>query len=463
MIDAAIISNRTITTDGIRKATVLIKDGKIIDIVSELPEGDFIIEDAGDHVLMPGIVDPHVHINEPGRTEWEGFDSATKAALAGGITSLVEMPLNASPVTTTVKAFEEKIKAASGNGQTGTVRPTNLHCNCGFWGGIIPGNEGEIEPLIEKGVLGFKAFLTHSGIDEFPNVTEEDLKKAMPIIAKQGLPLLVHCEIGTGTPSLLERGQGVRSYCNYLASRPKQWEDDAIALVIRLCEEFNCRTHIVHLSSAHSIEQIRKAKERGLPLTVETSQHYLYFSSEEIKDGRTEFKCAPPIRDKANNEQLWQALKEGIIDFVATDHSPALPEMKEIQSGDFMKAWGGISSIQFALPVLWTAAKKHGCSLTDITKWLCENPAILPGLNSKGKIQKGYDADLTVWDPEGSFVITKDMIHHKHKITPYLDEKLYGVVKQTWLNGEMVYDGGKFLHLNKGKILATNDTNATNK
>ena len=470
MFDAAITSKRVVTPDGIKRAAVLIRNGKIADVANELPEGDFPVTDVGDNVLMPGIVDPHVHINEPGRTDWEGFDTATKAAIAGGITTLVEMPLNASPVTTTAKAFDEKIKAATGNGQTGTASPANaggrpasgkLHCNCGFWGGIIPGNKNEIKPLIEKGVLGFKAFLTHSGIDEFLNVTEDDLRKAMPAIANSGLPLLVHCELSAEAGSQ-ESGAG-RSYSKYVSSRPKKWEDDAIALMIRLCEEFNCRTHIVHLSSADSIEQIAKAKQKEFPLTVETAQHYLYFNAEEIPDGKTEYKCAPPIREKANNERLWQALKDGIIDFVATDHSPAPPEMKELLSGDFMKAWGGISSIQFALPVLWTAAKKHDCSLSEIAKWLCENPALLPSLKTKGKIAKGYDADFVVWNPEQSFTVTEEMIHHKHKMTPYLNEELYGTVEQTWLRGEKVFDGGKFLHLNKGKILATNYNNVTNK
>jgi allantoinase len=315
---------------------------------------------------------------------------------------------------------------------------------------VIPGNEKDIEPLIESGVLGFKAFLTDSGIDEFTNVTEKDLRKVMPVIARHGLPLLVHCELSDDhRPSSIDH----RSYNNYLSSRPKKWEDDAIGLMIRLCEEFNCRTHIVHLSSADSIEQIVKAKQKSLPLTVETCQHYLYFCAEEIKDGRTEFKCAPPIRGKVNNEKLWQALKEGVIDFVATDQSPSPPDMKEMVSGDFMKAWGGISSVQFSLPVLWTAAKKHGCNLSDITKWLCEKPALLPQLKTKGKIEKGYDADLVVWNPEESFKVTKGMIRHKHKITPYLGKELIGMVKQTWLKGEKVFDEGKFLHLNKGSVL----------
>ncbi len=442
MPDAAIISDRVITPAGTVKGAVLIKDGKIADIVSKLPEGDFPVTDVGDKILMPGVIDPHVHINEPGRTDWEGFDTATKAAIAGGITTLVDMPLNSSPVTTTAKALDEKIKATVGQ----------LHTNCGFWGGVVPGNEKEIEPLIEKGVPGFKAFLTHSGIDEFPNVTEEDLRKVMPIIAKYGLPLLVHCELSSEV-----RNQGSAagtSYQQYLASRPKRWEDDAIALMIRLCEEFNCHVHIVHLSSADSIEPIARARQKGLQLTAETGQHYLYFNAEEIKDVQTQFKCAPPIREKENNEKLWQALKDGIIDFVATDHSPAPPEMKELASGDFMKAWGGISSIQFALPVLWTAAKKHNCSLSDVAKWLCEKPAVVAGIqNSKGKIQKGYDADLVVWDADNTFAVKEHMIQHKHKITPYLDQELYGVVAQTWLAGEKVFDDGKFLHLNKGKIV----------
>jgi allantoinase len=453
MIDTALISNRAITPNGIQKAVVLIKNGKIESVVPELPEGDFPVNDLGDTVLMAGIVDPHVHINEPGRTDWEGFDTAAKAAIAGGITTLVDMPLNASPVTTTAAAFDKKVNAAIGIGPTVPVGPIpgKLHTNCGFWGGVIPGNEKEIEPLIEKGVLGFKAFLTHSGIDEFPNVTAEDLRKVMPIIAKHGLPLLVHCELS----SPLLPGRGIRGeiYQNYLASRPKKWEDDAIAMMIQLCEEFNCPTHIVHLSSAGSIEQLLNAKQKGLPLTVETGQHYLYFCAEDIKDGQTAFKCAPPIRERENNQRLWQALKEGIIDFVATDHSPAPPEMKELASGDFMKAWGGISSIQFALPVLWTAAQKNNSGLNDIARWLCEKPALLPRLKTKGKIAKGFDADFTAWNPEAKFTVTENMIQHKHKITPYLNEELSGVVEQTWLGGEKVFDGRKFLHLNKGKII----------
>jgi len=463
MFDFGIHSNRVIAPGGIKDATVLVKNGLIEDI---LPGNMDTAIDVKDSVLMPGIIDPHVHINEPGRTEWEGFDTATKAAIAGGITTLVDMPLNSSPVTTTVKAFEEKIAATYFDKLSidKLSMSNKLHCNCGFWGGIIPGNENDIEGLIEKGVLGFKAFLIHSGINEFPNVEEKDLRKAMPIIAKYGLPLLIHCELATNhlpaTPSDRAGNNQQRSYRNYLASRPRKWEDEAIALMIRLCEEFNCRVHIVHLSSSDSLEQIKKAKERGLPLTVETGQHYLYFNAEEIRDGQTQFKSAPPIREKENNEKLWQALKDGIIDLVATDHSPSTPDLKDLptgqaglQGGDFMKAWGGIASLQFALPVLWTAAKKRNCTPEDMVKWLCERPAKLIGKeNSKGKIAKGSDADLIVWDPGKKFIVTEEMIQHRHKITPYLNEELSGVVEQTYLSGAKVFDKGS-MELSRGKIV----------
>ena len=450
----ALHSKRVVLPNGIQEAVVMLNEGLIVDVLSALPAGNnFQLIELENKLLMPGVIDPHVHINEPGRTEWEGFDTATKAALAGGITTLVDMPLNSSPVTTTAQAFDEKMLAAQ----------NKLHTNVGFWGGLIPGNENEIEPLIQKGVLGFKAFLTHSGIDDFPNATEDELRMAMPIIAKYNLPLLVHCEL-TDSEKITNNEFGItnieqpatrnNSYVNYLNSRPKKWEDDAIAMMIRLCEEFNCRTHIVHLSSADSIEQIVKVKQKGLPLTVETGQHYLYFNAEDIKDGQTQFKCAPPIREKENNEQLWVALKDGVIDFVATDHSPATPNLKEIESGNFMKAWGGIASIQFALPVLWTAAKKRNCTFSNIAKWLCENPARLIGKeNSKGKIAKGFDADLIVVDDEKTFTVTENIIHHKHKVTPYLGEILSGVIEQTYIAGEKVYEDEKFIQLNKGKVI----------
>lgn len=438
----AIKSNTVLLPKGVQPACVVLDESKIVavgEINMALP--NCTIVDVLELLVMPGVIDPHVHINEPGRTDWEGFETATSAAIAGGVTTLVDMPLNSSPVTTNVAAFEQKLISAN----------KNKHTNLGFWGGVIPGNENEIEGLIQKGVLGFKAFLTHSGIDDFPNATEDDLRKVLPIFAKYDLPLLVHCELTDG----INRDKGdVRSYANYLATRPDFWEDEAIAMMIRLSEEFDCRIHIVHLSTANSIQQIKEAKEKGIKISVETGQHYLYFAAEDILEGQTQFKCAPPIRSKSNNEKLWDALRSGIIDFVATDHSPATPDLKEIESGNFMKAWGGIASIQFAFPVLWTAAKKRGYSIVEVAKWLCENPAKLIGKEkTKGKIEVGFDADIIIIDPNKSFRVEKDIILHKHKVTPYLNEILYGVVKQTYLNGVKVYENGSVLELSKGTII----------
>jgi allantoinase len=447
MFDLALRGNAILTPEGSRKAVILIKDGIISDIVPSLEtDANDNSVDVGDLVVMPGVIDPHVHINEPGRTEWEGCETATTAAASGGITTLVDMPLNASPVTTSAAAFEMKVASTK----------NKLYTNCGFWGGVVPGNENDIEPLIAMGVLGFKAFLTHSGIDDFPNATERDLRKVMPIIAKHQLPLLVHCELTADQPTRNNQPSDKRSYQQYLASRPKVWENKAIALMIRLCEEFNCPVHIVHLSSSESIDQIRKAKEKGLPLTVETAQHYLYFHAEGIPDGQTAFKCAPPIREKANTDALWNALQEGIIDFVATDHSPAPPDLKQLDTGDFTTAWGGVASIQFALPVLWKAARERNIGFEKMAGWLCEKPALLLGSNhKKGKIAKGYDADLCIWNPHKSFKVDQAMIHHRHKVTPYLNETVYGVVEQTYLAGIKIVDHGKFLS-HQGKLIMHN-------
>ncbi|GGF08925.1 allantoinase [Hymenobacter cavernae] len=421
---------------------VLVENGRIVDVVPTGTAVNCPVLDVQDRALLPGLIDPHVHINEPGRTEWEGFNTATRAALAGGVTTLVDMPLNSAPVTTSVANLEQKLAATKGQ----------LHTDCGFWGGIVPGNAGAVEGLIARGVLGFKAFLTHSGIDDFPNATEQDLRQVMPILARHGLPLLVHCELTTDDNTWKLGNK--RSYQNYLASRPKAWEDEAVALMIQLCEEYNCPTHIVHLSSANSIAPIAAAKAIGLPLTVETGQHYLFFNAEDIRDGQTQFKCAPPIREKANNDQLWEALQTGIIDFVATDHSPAPPDLKQLESGDFTTAWGGIASLQLALPVLWTAAQKRGATLPDLARWLSKNPAKLIGqAHRKGRIAKGYDADFVVLDVEQSFQVTADMIHHKHNVSPYIGQQLRGVVEQTFLKGQLVYHRPTFLQLNQGEII----------
>lgn len=440
----ALRSRRVVTPEGVRAATLLIQDGRISALVpvdADVP-GATVVE-VGDQAILPGLIDPHVHINEPGRTAWEGFDTATRAALAGGLTTLVDMPLNSTPVTTSVASLQ--LKRAAANGQ--------LHTNCGFWGGLVPGNAGEVAGLIDAGVLGFKAFLTHSGIDDFPNVTEADLRRVLPLLARHRRPLLVHCELSTADET--GKQHDPRSYRNYLASRPKSWEDEAVALMIRLCEEFDCPTHIVHLSSAGSLAPLAAAKARGLPLTVETAPHYLYFNAEDIADGQTAFKCAPPIREKANNDQLWAGLQAGIIDLVATDHSPAPPTLKQLTSGDFTTAWGGIASLQLALPVLWTAARRRGATLPDLARWLSENPARLIGQHhKKGRIAAGYDADLLVLDPEKSFEVRAEMLHHKHPVSPYICQQLQGVVEQTFLRGELVYQRPTFTHLNQGELLA---------
>lgn len=431
-----------VTPEGERAATILIENGRISALLPYEAEVTGEVLDVGHRAILPGVIDPHVHINEPGRTDWEGFNTATRAALAGGLTSLVDMPLNSAPVTTSVANLA--LKKAATQGQ--------LHCNVGFWGGVVPGNAAEIEPLIAAGVLGFKAFLTHSGIDDFPNATEDDLRRVMPILAKHQLPLLVHCELSEDNDDWKQHDH--RSYPNYLASRPKKWEDDAIAMMIRLCEETGCWVHIVHLSSADSIAHIAAARSRGLPLTVETGQHYLYFNAEDIRDGQTQFKCAPPIRERENNDQLWTALQAGIIDFVATDHSPAPPDLKQLASGDFTTAWGGIASLQLALPVLWTAARRRGAGLKELARWLCQNPARLAGqADRKGRIAPGFDADLLVLDAEQPFVVREELIQHKHKVSPYLGQELTGVVEMTFLAGELVFQRPDFLHLNHGTFL----------
>jgi allantoinase len=436
----AIRSNRIVTPSGIKKGTVLIA-GEVISAVvafSDIPS-DYFLDDVGDLVVMPGLVDTHVHINEPGRMEWEGFETATKSAAAGGITSLVEMPLNSSPVTTTVDAFQKKIDTAKGK----------LFVDCGFYGGVIPGNSSHIQPLIDAGVRGFKAFLIHSGIDDFPNTSESDLRAAMPTIAKSGLPLLVHCELQSNTPALPHFSPSF--YRAYLSCRPRQWEHDAIKLMIDLCREYNCRVHIVHLSSADELPMIRMARSEGLPLTVETCPHYLYFTAEEIPDGDTRFKCAPPIRERENRERLWDGLNEDVIDFIVSDHSPCPPELKLLNDGDFLKAWGGISSLQFGLSIVWTEARKRGFTIADVAKWMCTRPAQFVGLK-KGKLEAGYDADIVVWHPEASFVVGQSLIFQRHKLTPYEGRTLQGVVERTYLRGRKIYEKGTFAEP-LGKIL----------
>jgi allantoinase len=439
-------SQRVILPNGVKEAIIFLKNGKIAQITEGSPSTAISTHprftSVGNAVIMSGIIDPHVHINEPGRAEWEGFDTATKAAAAGGVTSMIEMPLNASPVTTTAANFAKKIAATEGK----------LHVNCGFYGGLVPTNFDELTGLIEAGVFGIKCFLTHSGIDEFPNVTEADLTKAMPLLAQLDLPILAHCEISSAHTKQVYFQKNPTNYAAYLHSRPKSWENRAIQLMLRLCEATKCRTHIVHLSSADLVKTLKKAKKR-LPLTIETVPQYLAFSAEEIPDGQTAFKCAPPIRERANNDKLWAALRDKTIDFIGSDHSPAPPELKQVETGNLAKAWGGIAGLQFTLPVMWTAAEKRGFALEDMARILSENPAKFLGLSQKGSIKVNFDADFVVWEPEKSVEIKTENIQHRHKITPYLGLILRGPIFQTYVSGELVFDDGQFINLQKGRVL----------
>jgi allantoinase len=441
--DFALRSTRVVLPDGVKDATVFIKNGKI-DRIAEgrvTAETD-LVEDLGDAVIMPGVIDAHVHINEPGRTEWEGFETATRAAAAGGVTTLIEMPLNASPVTTTVAAFDEKVRAAEGK----------LHVDVGFYGGLVPDNLADLPALMAAGVFGIKCFLTHSGIDDFPNVSEADLRRAMPLIRAAGLPLLAHAELDAPHAGLDRFRQNPTCYADYLGSRPCDWENRAIELLLRLCRETRCRTHIVHLSSADLLDELAAAK-RELPLTVETATHYLYFAAEDIPDAQCVYKCAPPIRDRANQARLWQGLRDGTIDFIGSDHSPAPPSTKELESGDLAKAWGGIAGLQFTLPAVWTRALVRGFGVHDVARWLCAGPAAFLGLRDKGRIAEECVADLIVWEPEAEFTVQEADVQHRHKATPYRGERLRGQVRRTYLQGQNVYQAGSFTSARAGKVL----------
>lgn len=423
----------------LQPATICFEGAVITAIHQHKTEG---VEDAGDHILMPGVIDAHVHINEPGRTEWEGFDTATQAAAAGGTTTIVDMPLNASPVTTNVNAFDQKLTASK----------NKLHVNVGFYGGLVPGNQKDLEGLMQAGVLGIKCFLTHSGIDEFPNVGEKEIDDAMPIIAKYGLPLLTHCELTTKKVDN-KFSDFPTSYRYYLASRPKQWENDAIDLMIKLCRKHRCATHIVHVSSAEALPAIQKARSEGLPLTAEVCPHYIYFNAEEIPDSNCLYKCAPPIREKENNDQLKKALVNGVLDFIATDHSPAPPDIKELETGNLQKAWGGIAGLQFLLPASWTAMKET-ISIEKFIPLLTEHPAkFLKANNRKGKLAVGYDADIIVWNPEEKFIVQAKDILHRYDCSPYCGKELSGTVQQTIVNGITVYQNKKIIQKNAGQWL----------
>lgn len=448
--DLVIRGQRVVIETGERPAAIHIKNGVIFAITNfdDVPPGANIRE-TGQSVVMPGLVDTHVHINEPGRTEWEGFTSATRAAAAGGITTIIEMPLNSIPSSNTAAALREKVAAAAGK----------LSMDVGFWGGVVPGNADQLAPLWEAGAFGFKCFLVPSGTDEFASVDPEDLREALPTLAALRAPLLAHAELPgpihrAAKESAKEPAQSPRKHSAWLAARPREAENEAIALLVSCAREFKTRIHIVHVSSSDALPLLRQAHADKLAITSETCPHYLTFCSEEIPDAATEFKCAPPIRERENNENLWQALGDGTIDMIATDHSPCPPAMKLPAEGDFLRAWGGIASLQLSLAAVWTQARARGYSVAHMANWLCTNPARLAGIeNRKGSIAVGCDADIAIWNPDATFTVDPERLHHRHKITPYAGRELHGVVETTFLRGRAVFDRGEFPSLPHGQVL----------
>ena len=432
-VDRVFRSQRVVLPDEVKPASVVVRDGRIADIVAaDQPLAGEVIE-LGDRMLLPGLVDSHVHINEPGRTHWEGFESMTKAAAAGGVTTLVDMPLNCIPSTCSDNALRTKLAST----------PGKCHVDVGFWGGVVPGNAEDLRGLHEAGVLGFKCFLAPSGVDEFECVSEADLRLAMPILAELGAVLLAHSE----APGPLEAASGVwaegdsRSHATWLSSRPPAAELEAIGLLIGLCRETGCRVHIVHLATEEALPMLADARAEGLPITVETCPHYLTIAAEDVPNGGTAFKCAPPLRDRANQGGLWRGLLDKTIDLIVTDHSPSPPDIKCLDTGRFDTAWGGIASIQLSLPIVWTAAASRGISMDTVARWMATAPAELAGLSArKGAIEKGRDADLVVFDPDAEWIVEADTLHHRHSITPYNGRRLRGVVQQTYLRGQLASD-----------------------
>ncbi len=416
-------ADRAIVDGAERPAAVLI-DGATITAVLDrdaVVDGVQEVVLAPDEVLLPGLVDTHVHVNEPGRTEWEGFATATRAAAAGGVTTIIDMPLNSLPPTIDVPALEIKRKAADGQ----------CHVDVGFWGGAVPGNKDQMRGLHDAGVFGVKCFLIDSGVPEFPPLL--DPRAALAEIATFGGLMIAHAEDGA-----LVTGAKGPHYADFVASRPTAAEDSAIALLLSAARETGARVHVVHLSSAAALPMLAAARAEGVRVTVETCPHYLTLTAEEVPDGDTRFKCCPPVREAGNQDALWQGLADGTIDMVVSDHSPCTPDLKRLDTGDFGDAWGGIASLQLGLPVIWTAAHRRGHTLVDVVRWMAEAPADLVGLTRKGRIAPGHDADLTVLAPDEIFTV--GTLHHRNPLTPYSGRDLHGVVRSTWLRGEVVAD-----------------------
>ncbi len=424
--DLVIRAPRVVSEGRIAGRTIAIAGGQIaaVEPLDRAAPARAVLEFGPDVVVLPGLVDSHVHVCEPGNTEWEGFGTATRAAAAGGITTLVDMPLDSVPSTVNVAALRVKRDAARGH----------CHVDVGFWGGVIPGNAADLAPLHESGVLGFKCFLADSGSDDFPPVTAGQLAGALDVLRGLGAPLLVHAEDAQASAAI-PAARGPR-YADYLAARPRGLENLAIAQVIEAARETGGHAHVVHLSSSDALPMIASARREGVPVTAETCPHYLALTAEEIGDGQTAFKCSPPIRETVNRELLWDGLKTGVLDMVVSDHSPSTPQMKD-PGGDFGAAWGGISSLQIGLPVVWTQARDRGFSLTDVARWMAEAPAQLAGLSSKGRIAPGFDADFCVFAPDEPFIVDPARLLHRHPVTPYAGRRLAGRVRATILRGEL--------------------------
>jgi allantoinase len=426
--DVVVRAERAITPAGQRPCSLGIRDGRIaaIEPIDATLDAGRTIRLASDEVLLPGLVDTHVHVNDPGRTAWEGFASATAAAAAGGVTTIVDMPLNSIPPTCDLPSLEVKRTTAAGQ----------CAVDVGFWGGAVPGNLADLRPLHEAGVFGFKCFLLPSGVDEFPPLDDDGLHAAMREIASFDGLLIVHAE----DAGSVHDAPHDRAYRSFVRSRPPEAEQRAIARLLALARRTGCRVHVVHLSSADALPMLAQARADGVGMSAETCPHYLTFADEEIPDGATQFKCCPPIRDRANRDALWQGLQDGVIGCVVSDHSPCTPELKRLDTGDFGDAWGGIASLQLGLSAVWTAARSRGLPLADVVRWMAERPAALAGLRDKGKIVVGAAADLCAFAPEAQFVVDPAALKHRNPVTPYAGRRLSGVVRSTWLRGNEITD-----------------------
>jgi allantoinase len=441
-LDLVIRAPRVVTAAGEVARCVGVRDGRVVAIepLAAALSGERTVTLSDGEVLLPGLVDTHVHVNEPGRTEWEGFATATRAAAAGGVTTLVDMPLNSIPPTVDVAALEAKRKAAEGN----------LSVDVGFWGGAIPGNLGELRGLHDAGVFGFKCFLLHSGVEEFPPLTAEELDEYLSLLSTFPALMLVHAEDSQAVLRAPSAHGG--RYADFLRSRPRGAENVAIAQVIERARWTGARVHVLHLSSSDALPMLRSARRDGVRVSAETCPHYLVFDAEEIREGATEFKCCPPIREAENRERLWRGLADGEIDLVVSDHSPCTPELKRFDTGDFGVAWGGIASLELGLSAVWTAARARGHTLVDVVGWMAERPAEVVGLRRKGRIALGGDADFCVFAPDEAFIVDPSRLHQRHPVTPYAGRPLAGVVHGTWLRGRQVDDTQR-----RGNLLTRGD------